>query len=72
MAHQLNEVIAIYPIFPSSNTGEGADQWSFNTVKFIQVHTPAMRVKFQIAPNTEVGITEWRVGPERTVVLPRI
>ncbi|HMC59023.1 MAG TPA: hypothetical protein VKJ01_07520, partial [Candidatus Solibacter sp.] len=28
IAHQLNEVIAIYPITPSSNMGEWADQWS--------------------------------------------
>src|SRR5213079_3483418 len=28
VAHQLNEVIAIYPITPSSNMGEWADQWS--------------------------------------------
>jgi pyruvate-ferredoxin/flavodoxin oxidoreductase len=28
VAHQSNEVIAIYPITPSSNMGEWADQWS--------------------------------------------
>ncbi|HUA61452.1 MAG TPA: pyruvate:ferredoxin (flavodoxin) oxidoreductase [Verrucomicrobiae bacterium] len=28
VAHQVNEVIAIYPITPSSNMGEWADQWS--------------------------------------------
>jgi len=28
MAHKTNEVIAIYPITPSSNMGEWADQWS--------------------------------------------
>ena len=28
IAHQVNEVIAIYPITPSSNMGEWADQWS--------------------------------------------
>ncbi len=28
VAHRLNEVIAIYPITPSSNMGEWADQWS--------------------------------------------
>ena len=28
IAHQINEVIAIYPITPSSNMGEWADQWS--------------------------------------------
>jgi pyruvate-ferredoxin/flavodoxin oxidoreductase len=28
VAHQTNEVIAIYPITPSSNMGEWADQWS--------------------------------------------
>ncbi len=27
-AHQINEVIAIYPITPSSNMGEWADEWS--------------------------------------------
>ena len=28
VAHQINEVIAIYPITPSSNMGEWADEWS--------------------------------------------
>ena len=28
VAHRLNEVIAIYPITPSSNMGEFADEWS--------------------------------------------
>ncbi len=28
IAHKLSEVIAIYPITPSSNMGEWADQWS--------------------------------------------
>src|SRR6266480_4186034 len=28
VAHRLNEVIAIYPITPSSNMGEWADEWS--------------------------------------------
>ena len=28
VAHKLSEVIAIYPITPSSNMGEWADQWS--------------------------------------------
>ena len=28
VAHATNEVIAIYPITPSSNMGEWADQWS--------------------------------------------
>ena len=28
VAHRLSEVIAIYPITPSSNMGELADEWS--------------------------------------------
>jgi pyruvate-ferredoxin/flavodoxin oxidoreductase len=28
VAHKLSEVIAIYPITPSSNMGEWADEWS--------------------------------------------
>ena len=28
VAHRTNEVIAIYPITPSSNMGEWADEWS--------------------------------------------
>jgi Family of unknown function (DUF5695) len=42
----------------------------FNVVKFASVNTTAMRIEFQISPNTDVGIAEWRVGPERTVVVP--
>ena len=30
IAHLTNEVIAIYPITPSSNMGEFADEWSAN------------------------------------------
>ncbi|MEK6649559.1 MAG: pyruvate:ferredoxin (flavodoxin) oxidoreductase, partial [Bacteroidota bacterium] len=33
VAHKLNEVIAIYPITPSSNMGEWADEWSANGQK---------------------------------------
>ncbi len=28
VAYRVNEVIAIYPITPSSNMGEWADQWA--------------------------------------------
>src|SRR5512136_1096097 len=34
-AHRINEVCAIYPITPSSNMGEWADQWSAAGVKNI-------------------------------------
>ncbi len=33
VAHNINEVIAIYPITPSSNMGEFADEWSAKGVK---------------------------------------
>ncbi|HPN88107.1 MAG TPA: pyruvate:ferredoxin (flavodoxin) oxidoreductase [Candidatus Omnitrophota bacterium] len=43
VAHKLSEVIAIYPITPSSNMGEWADEWSakgktniWGTVPFVQ------------------------------------
>ncbi len=43
VAHKLSEVIAIYPITPSSNMGEHADEWSaagktniWNTVPLVQ------------------------------------
>ena len=32
VAYRLNEVIAIYPITPSSNMGEWADQWASEAV----------------------------------------
>ena len=35
VAHKINEVIAIYPITPSSNMGEWADEWSANGRKNI-------------------------------------
>ena len=35
VAHKLNEVIAIYPITPSSNMGEWADEWSAQDKKNI-------------------------------------
>ena len=54
-----------------ATTPYGAETTQFNAVKFTPVSTSAMRVEFEIAPNTQVGIAEWRVGPERTVVLPQ-
>src|SRR5512141_750480 len=33
VAYRLSEVVAIYPITPSSNMGEAADQWSAAGVK---------------------------------------
>ena len=54
-----------------ATTPYGNETSKFNDVKFAPVSTSAMRVEFQIAPNTQVGVTEWRVGPERTVVLPQ-
>ena len=38
VAHQTNEVIAIYPITPSSNMGEFADEWSAKGQKNILVN----------------------------------
>lgn len=54
-----------------ATTPYGNETSKFNAVKFTPVNTPAMRVEFEIAPNAAVGVTEWRVGPERTVVLPQ-
>jgi pyruvate-ferredoxin/flavodoxin oxidoreductase len=35
VAHRINEVVAIYPITPSSNMGEWADEWSAKGMKNI-------------------------------------
>jgi pyruvate-ferredoxin/flavodoxin oxidoreductase len=40
VAHQLSEVIAIYPITPSSAMGEWADQWSSEGKKNIWGTSP--------------------------------
>ena len=40
VAHKLNEVIAIYPITPSSNMGEWADEWSAQGRKNIGAQFP--------------------------------
>jgi len=40
IAHKTNEVCAIYPITPSSNMGEWADQWSAMGIKNIWGTTP--------------------------------
>jgi pyruvate-ferredoxin/flavodoxin oxidoreductase len=42
VAHRLNEVIAIYPITPSSNMGELADEWSAKGRKNIFGLTPTV------------------------------
>ncbi|MCB0180402.1 MAG: hypothetical protein KDI62_19385, partial [Anaerolineae bacterium] len=40
VAHKTNEVIAIYPITPSSPMGEHADEWSAKSIKNIWGTTP--------------------------------
>ncbi|BDU73825.1 pyruvate:ferredoxin (flavodoxin) oxidoreductase [Mesoterricola silvestris] len=42
VAHRLNEVIAIYPITPSSNMGEFSDEWSAQGRKNIWNTVPAV------------------------------
>ncbi|MCA2002743.1 MAG: pyruvate:ferredoxin (flavodoxin) oxidoreductase, partial [Chloroflexi bacterium] len=42
VAHRLNEVIAIYPITPSSNMGEFADEWSAKGKKNIWGTVPSV------------------------------
>jgi hypothetical protein len=42
VAHLINEVIAIYPITPSSPMGELCDQWSAQGVKNIWGTVPAV------------------------------
>lgn len=42
VAHKLNEVICIYPITPSSNMGEWADEWSANGKKNLWGTVPSV------------------------------
>jgi pyruvate-ferredoxin/flavodoxin oxidoreductase len=42
VAHRINEVIAIYPITPSSNMGEWADEWSAKGKKNVWGTVPAV------------------------------
>ncbi|MEI7907616.1 MAG: hypothetical protein WCI84_09710, partial [Bacteroidota bacterium] len=42
IAHKTNEVIAIYPITPSSNMGEWCDQWSSEGRKNIWGTVPSV------------------------------
>ena len=42
IAHKTNEVIAIYPITPSSNMGEHADAWSAQGRKNLWGTVPAV------------------------------
>src|SRR2546423_7762370 len=43
VAYKTNEVIAIYPITPSSNMGENADAWAAAGEKNIWGMTPSVR-----------------------------
>src|SRR5712691_8972501 len=43
VAYKTNEVIAIYPITPSSNMGESADEWAAKDLKNIWGMTPIVR-----------------------------
>src|SRR5210317_1027750 len=42
VAHRINEVIAIYPITPSSNMGEFADEWASKGIKNIWGNIPTV------------------------------
>jgi len=42
VAHRINEVIAIYPITPSSNMGEWADEWSAKGMKNVWGTVPSV------------------------------
>ena len=42
VAHRINEVIAIYPITPSSPMGEWADEWAANGVPNIWGTVPSV------------------------------
>ncbi|OFX24913.1 MAG: pyruvate:ferredoxin (flavodoxin) oxidoreductase [Anaeromyxobacter sp. RBG_16_69_14] len=42
VAHRINEVIAIYPITPSSNMGEWSDEWSAKGMKNIWGTVPSV------------------------------
>jgi len=51
VAHRINEVIAIYPITPSSNMGEWADEWSAKGKKNIWGRSrPSLRCSPRAAP----------------------
>ncbi len=43
VAYRVNEVCAIYPITPSSNMGEWADEWSAKGIKNIWGHVPVVQ-----------------------------
>jgi pyruvate-ferredoxin/flavodoxin oxidoreductase len=42
VAYRLNEVCAIYPITPSSNMGEWADEWAAKGIKNIWGNVPTV------------------------------
>ena len=42
VAHKTNEIVAIYPITPSSNMGEWADEWSAREIKNIWGTIPSV------------------------------
>ena len=52
VAHKTNEVIAIYPITPSSNMGEYADEWSAHGIRNISERPRGL------------AVIDWRRGPD--------
>jgi pyruvate-ferredoxin/flavodoxin oxidoreductase len=63
VAYRLNEVIAIYPITPSSNMGEWADQWASEGVPNIWGTVPtSSKCKAKVAP-LEPFMARCRPGP---------
>ena len=66
VAYRLNEVIAIYPITPSSAMGEWADQWAAEGVRNIWGTTPTV-----IEMQSEGGAAGACTAPCRPARSPR-
>ena len=63
VAYRVNEVIAIYPITPSSNMGEWADEWSSQEIQNIWGTVPHARCRAKAA---RPGLSMARCRPARS------
>src|SRR5256712_9080534 len=71
VAHKTNEVIAIYPITPSSAMGEFADEWSAKNQKNIWGMTPIVRELQSEGGAAGTVHGSLQTGPLTTTFTPR-
>ena len=65
VAYRVNEVIAIYPITPSSNMGEWSDQWAAEVAAAISMAPSPTVIEMQSEGGASASLYTARCRPAR-------